>query len=141
MGGGRGFSSPWKDEYHRLLGFTSTGCARGRQSPVAGTATPKSFTHCGPSSDGLSSGVIASMPSPKQFLSGVAGIYIGQVVGMAFLGSSGSGANLWPLTAVMMVPLMGVSILGGLIACVVFSRVSSARQQTGDVSDAPEERE
>ena len=89
----------------------------------------------------LLSGVIASMPSPKQFLSGVAGIYIGQVVGMAFLGSSGSGANLWPLTAVMMVPLMGVSILGGLITCVVFSRVSSARQQTGDVSDAPEERE
>ena len=89
----------------------------------------------------LLSGVIASMPSPKQFLSGVAGIYIGQVVAMALLGSSGSGANLWPLTAVMMVPLMGVSILGGLITCVVFSRSSFARQQTGDVSDAPEEHE
>jgi len=68
----------------------------------------------------LITGIIASLPSPKFFFSSCTGIYVGQVAFMAFI-QTGSGANLWPITAVMLVPAMLISILGGIIIYIISS--------------------
>ena len=69
----------------------------------------------------LITGMISSVPSPKYFFSGALGIFIGQVVFMAFVPAKGIGANLWPLTAIGLFPAMLISMLGGVFICILFS--------------------
>ncbi|MCP4846824.1 MAG: hypothetical protein GY899_02625 [Verrucomicrobiaceae bacterium] len=65
----------------------------------------------------LITGIIASFPSPKHCFSAALGIYVGQVVFMAFV-PTGFG-SLWPITAIFLVPAMLISMLGGLIAYII----------------------
>ena len=77
----------------------------------------------------LITGIISSLPSPKFFFSGALGIFVGQVAFMAFI-PTGFGANLWPITAVMLVPAMLISILGGIIVYIVSHKRSSGNQES-----------
>ncbi len=75
----------------------------------------------------LITGIISSLPSPKFFFSGALGIFVGQVAFMAFV-PTGFGANLWPFTAVMLVPEMLISMFGGVIVYIVSGKRSSGNQ-------------
>ena len=75
----------------------------------------------------LITGIISSLPSPKFFFSGALGIFVGQVAFMAFV-PTGFGANLWPITAVMLVPAMLISMFGGVIVYIVSGKRSSGNQ-------------
>ena len=75
----------------------------------------------------LITGIISSLPSPKFFFSGALGIFVGQVAFMAFI-PTGFGANLWPITAVMLVPAMLISMFGGVIVYIVSGKRSSGNQ-------------
>ena len=77
----------------------------------------------------LITGIISSLPSPKFFFSGALGIFVGQVAFMAFI-PTGFGANLWPITAVMLVPAMLISMFGGLIVYIVSRKRSSGNQES-----------
>mgnify|MGYP001250500988 CR=1 FL=1 len=46
---------------------------------------------------------------------------------MAFV-PTGFGANLWPITAVMLVPAMLISMFGGVIVYIVSGKRSSGNQ-------------
>ncbi len=73
----------------------------------------------------LITGIIASFPSPKHCFSAALGIYVGQVVFMAFV-PTGFG-SLWPITAIFLVPAMLISMLGGFIAYII-----SRKRRTGN---------
>ena len=75
----------------------------------------------------LITGIISSLPYPKFFFSGALGIFVGQVAFMAFV-PTGFGANLWPITAVMLVPAMLISMFGGVIVYIVSGKRSSGNQ-------------
>ena len=75
----------------------------------------------------LITGIISSLPSPKFFFSGALGIFVGQVAFMAFV-PTGFGANLWPITAVMLVPAMLISMFGGVIVYIVSGKRSFGNQ-------------
>jgi len=77
----------------------------------------------------LITGIISSLPSPKFFFSGALGIFVGQVAFMAFI-PTGFGANLWPITAVMLVPAMLISMFGGVIVYIVSRKRSSGNQES-----------
>ena len=77
----------------------------------------------------LITGIISSLPSPKFFFSGALGIFVGQVAFMAFI-PTGFGANLWPITAVMLVPAMLISMFGGVIVYIVSCKRSSGNQES-----------
>lgn len=77
----------------------------------------------------LITGIISSLPSPKFFFSGALGIFVGQVAFMAFV-PTGFGANLWPITAVMLVPAMLISMFGGVIVYIVSRKRSSGNQES-----------
>ena len=77
----------------------------------------------------LITGIISSIPSPKFFFSGALGIFVGQVAFMAFI-PTGFGANLWPITAVMLVPAMLISMFGGVIVYIVSCKRSSGNQES-----------
>ena len=77
----------------------------------------------------LITGIISSIPSPKFFFSGALGIFVGQVAFMAFI-PTGFGANLWPITAVMLVPAMLISMFGGVIVYIVSRKRSSGNQES-----------
>ena len=77
----------------------------------------------------LITGIISSLPSPKFFFSGALGIFVGQVAFMAFI-PTGFGANLWPITAVMLVPAMLISMFGGVIVYIVSRKRSSGNQKS-----------
>ena len=48
---------------------------------------------------------------------------------MAFI-PTGVGANLWPITAVMLVPAMLISMFGGVIVYIVSRKRSSGNQES-----------
>ena len=77
----------------------------------------------------LITGIISSLPSPKFFFSGALGIFVGQVAFMAFI-PTGFGANLWPITAVMLVPAMLISMFGGIIVYIVSRKRGSGNQES-----------
>ena len=77
----------------------------------------------------LITGIISSIPSPKFFFSGALGIFVGQVAFMAFIPTV-FGANLWPITAVMLVPAMLISMFGGVIVYIVSRKRSSGNQES-----------
>ena len=77
----------------------------------------------------LITGIISSLPSPKFFFSGALGIFVGQVAFMAFI-PTGFGANLWPITAVMLVPAMLISMFGGVIVYIVSRKRGSGNQES-----------
>ena len=78
----------------------------------------------------LITGIISSLPSPKFFFSGALGIFVGQVAFMAFVPAKGFGANLWPLTAIGLVPAMLISIFGGLIIYTISSKLISRNRKS-----------
>ena len=75
----------------------------------------------------LITGIIASFPSPKYCFSAALGIYVGQVVFMAFI-PTGFGADFWPITAIFLVPAMLISMFGGVVAYII-SRIRSSGNQ------------
>lgn len=78
----------------------------------------------------LITGIISSLPSPKFFFSGALGIFVGQVAFMAFVPAKGFGANLWPLTAIGLVPAMLISSFGGLIIYTISSKLISRNRKS-----------
>jgi hypothetical protein len=84
----------------------------------------------------LITGIISSLPSPKFFFSGALGIFVGQVAFMAFI-PTGFGANLWPITAVMLVPAMLISMFGGVIVYIVCRKRSSGNQESSKDKNNP----
>ncbi len=77
----------------------------------------------------LITGMISSLPSPKHLFSGALGIFVGQVAFMAFVPAKGFGANLWPLTAIGLVPAMLISMFGGLIIYIISSKLIFRNQK------------
>ena len=84
----------------------------------------------------LITGIISSLPSPKFFFSGALGIFVGQVAFMAFI-PTGFGANLWPLTAIGLVPAMLISMFGGVIVCTISSKLISRNQKLIEDKNSP----
>ncbi len=84
----------------------------------------------------LITGIISSLPSPKFFFSGALGIFVGQVAFMAFI-PTGFGANLWPLTAIGLVPAMLISIFGGVIVYTISSKLISRNQKLIEDKNSP----
>ena len=78
----------------------------------------------------LITGMISSLPSPKHLFSGALGIFVGQVAFMAFVPAKGFGANLWPLTAIGLVPAMLISMFGGLIIYIISSKLISRNRKS-----------
>ena len=78
----------------------------------------------------LITGMISSLPSPKHLFSGALGIFVGQVSFMAFVPAKGFGANLWPLTAIGLVPAMLISMFGGLIIYIISSKLISRNRKS-----------
>ena len=85
----------------------------------------------------LITGINSSLPSPKFFFSGALGIFVGQVAFMAF-DPPGFGANLWPITAVMFVPAMLISMFGGVIVYIVSRKRSSGNQESSKYKTSSE---
>ena len=84
----------------------------------------------------LITGIISSLPSPKFFFSGALGIFVGQVAFMAFI-PTGFGANLWPLTAIGLVPAMLISMFGGVIVYTISSKLISRNQKLIEDKNSP----
>ena len=84
----------------------------------------------------LITGIISSLPSPKFFFSGALGIFVGQVAFMAFI-PTGFGANLWPLTAIGLVPAMLISMFGGVIVYTISSKLISRNQKLNEDKNSP----
>jgi len=73
-------------------------------------------------------GIIASFPSPKHTFAAALGIYVGQVIFMAFI-PTGFG-SLWPITAIFLIPAMLISMFGGVIACIISCKRRSGNQKS-----------